>query len=65
VAYVNLELLDPNGHAFRGPHVLHVRATGYGRTALLITGVSLAVLFVGVAIRIMRRRSERAEEPVE
>jgi hypothetical protein len=65
MAYVNLELLDPNGHAFRGPHVLHVRATGYGRTALLITGVSLAVLFVGVAIRVVRRRAERAEESVE
>jgi hypothetical protein len=65
MAYVNLELLDPNGHAFRGPHVLQVRATGYGRTALLITGVSLAVLFVGVAIRVVRRRAERAEESVE
>jgi hypothetical protein len=69
IAYVNLELLTPDGHSFDGPHggphVLHVRATGYGRTALLITGISLAVLFVGVAIRIMRRRAERAEESVE
>jgi hypothetical protein len=65
MAYVNLELLTPGGRAFGGAHVLHVNATGYGRTALLITGVSLAVLFVGVAIRVVRRRAERAEESVE
>jgi hypothetical protein len=65
IAYVNLELLAPDGRAFGGAHVLHVRATGYGRTALLITGISLAVLFVGVAIRVVRRRAERAEESVE
>lgn len=65
MAYVYLELLAPDGRAFGGSHVLHVRATGYGRTALLITGVSLAVLFVGVAYRIMRRRAERPEESVE
>jgi hypothetical protein len=65
IAYVNLELLDPHGHALGGPHVLHVRATGYGRTALLITGISLAVLFVGVGIRVVRRRAERAGESVE
>ncbi len=65
VALVNLELLAPDGRPFGGAHVLRVRATGYGRTALLITGVSLAVLFVGVAIRVARRRAERAEESVE
>jgi hypothetical protein len=65
MAYVNLELLAPDGRAFGGAHVLRVNATGYGRTALLITGVSLAVLFVGVAIRVVRRRAERAEESVE
>jgi uncharacterized protein DUF6049 len=65
IAYVNLELRAPDDLAFRGPHVLHIRATGYGRTALLITGISLAVLFVGVAIRVVRRRAERAEESVE
>jgi Family of unknown function (DUF6049) len=64
VTYVNLELLAPDDRPFGGAHVLHVRATGYGRTALLITGVSLAVLFVGVAIRVVRRRAERAEESV-
>ncbi|WP_285628929.1 DUF6049 family protein [Actinoallomurus iriomotensis] len=66
IAYINLELLTPDGRPFgTGPHVLHVRTTAYGRTALLITGVSLAVLFVGVAIRVVRRRAERAEESVE
>jgi hypothetical protein len=65
IAYVNLELLSPDGRALGGPHVLHVRATGYGQTALLITGISLAVLFVGVGIRVVRRRAERAEESVE
>jgi hypothetical protein len=65
VAYVNVELLTPDGHSFDGAHVVRVNATGYGRTALLITGVSLAVLFVGVAIRMVRRRAERAEESVE
>lgn len=64
MAYVNLQLLTPHDEEFGGPHVLRVRATGYGRTALLITGVSLAVLFVGVAIRVVRRRAERAEESV-
>lgn len=57
VAYVNIELLTPNGDSFGGAHVVRVNATGYGRTALLITGVSLAVLFVGVAIRVVRRKS--------
>ncbi|MFB9830594.1 DUF6049 family protein [Actinoallomurus acaciae] len=66
IAYINLDLLTPDGHPLgTGPHVLHVRTTAYGRTALLITGVSLAVLFVGVAIRVVRRRAERAEESVE
>jgi hypothetical protein len=65
VAYVNVELLTPDGNSFDGAHVVRVNATGYGRTALLITGVSLAVLFVGVAIRMVRRRAERAEESVE
>ncbi|MGH3373890.1 MAG: DUF6049 family protein [Actinoallomurus sp.] len=65
MAYVNIELLTPDGRAFGGAHVVRVNATGYGRTALLITGISLAVLFVGVAIRMVRRRAERAEESVE
>jgi hypothetical protein len=64
-AYVNLQLRTPEGQDFGGAHVLRVNATYYGRTALLITGISLAVLFVGVAIRIVRRRAGRAGESVE
>ena len=65
VAYVNLQLLAPDGRPFGDTRVLQVRATGYGRTALLITGISLAVLFLGVGIRVVRRRAERAEESVD
>lgn len=61
-AYVNLQLLAPDGRPFGDTHVLQVTATGYGRTALLITGVSLAVLFLGVGFRIIRRRRNGAEE---
>lgn len=61
-AYVNLELLAPDNRPFSDTRVLRVNATAYGRTALLITGVSLAVLFLGVGIRVIRRRGEGAEE---
>jgi Family of unknown function (DUF6049) len=61
-AYVNLVLLAPDGRPFSEPRVLQVTATGYGRTALLITGISLAVLFLGVGVRVIRRRGDRAEE---
>lgn len=56
-AYVNLDLLAPDGRPFGATRVLIVRATAYGRTALVITGVSLAVLFLGVGVRILRRRA--------
>jgi Family of unknown function (DUF6049) len=65
MADVYLQLRTPDGQDFGGAHVLRVNASGYGRTALLITGISLAVLFVGVAIRIVRRRADRAGESVE
>jgi hypothetical protein len=65
MADVYLQLRTPKGQDFGGAHVLRVNASGYGRTALLITGISLAVLFVGVAIRIVRRRADRAGESVE
>lgn len=65
IADVYLQLRTPDGRDFGGAHVLRVNATGYGRTALLITGISLAVLFVGVGIRIVRRRADRAGETVE
>lgn len=65
IAYVNIELLAADGRPFGTTRVLRIRANGIGRTALLITGVSLAVLFVGVGFRVIRRRSERAEESVD
>ncbi|MCO6007293.1 DUF6049 family protein [Actinoallomurus purpureus] len=61
-AYVNIQLLAPDGEPFAETRVLRVRATGYGRTALLITGISLAVLFVGVGYRVIRRRGDEAED---
>ncbi|MCO5995101.1 DUF6049 family protein [Actinoallomurus rhizosphaericola] len=60
-AYVYLQLLGPDGQPFTTTRVLQVRATAYGRTALLITGISLAVLFVGVGYRVIRRRGDEAE----
>jgi hypothetical protein len=63
-AYVGIELLTPDGLTFGDTHLLRVNASGYGGTALLITGVSLAVLFLGIGVRVLRRRAERAEESV-
>jgi hypothetical protein len=64
-AKVNVDLLAPDGIPFGKTRVINVRVAGYGRTALLITGISLAVLFLGVGYRVIRRRAERAEEPVD
>ncbi|GAA0347480.1 DUF6049 family protein [Actinoallomurus spadix] len=60
-AQVYLQLLGPDDQPFTTTRVLQVRATAYGRTALLITGISLAVLFVGVGYRVIRRRGDEAE----
>jgi hypothetical protein len=65
IAYVSMELWAPDGQPVGGTHMLRVHTSGFGRTALLITGISLAVLFGGVAYRVIRRRAERAEESVE
>ncbi|GAB3957520.1 DUF6049 family protein [Actinoallomurus acanthiterrae] len=61
-AYVNIDLLGPDDQPITQPLMLQVRATAYARTALLITGISLAVLFVGVGYRVIRRRGEEAED---
>ncbi|MEV5711452.1 DUF6049 family protein [Actinoallomurus sp. NPDC052274] len=61
-AYVYLDLLGPDGQPFTTTAVLQVRATAYGRTALLITGISLAVVCVGVGYRVIRRRGDEAED---
>ncbi|MEV0400633.1 DUF6049 family protein [Actinoallomurus sp. NPDC050550] len=61
-AYVNIDLLGPDGEPITQPLMLQIRATAYAQTALLITGISLAVLFVGVGYRVIRRRGEEAED---
>ncbi|MBX6767903.1 MAG: hypothetical protein IRY90_12255, partial [Actinomadura rubrobrunea] len=51
---VRLRLLTDQGRVFGEDKIITVRTTGYGRLALLITGSSLTVLFVGVGVRAMR-----------
>jgi hypothetical protein len=67
--YTNLalELLAPEQKRKFGKDgedgTITVHTTGYGRMALRITGGALAVLFIGVAVRVLRaRRSNGAEE---
>jgi hypothetical protein len=59
-----LELLAPQQkRKFGEDRSITVHTTGYGRMALLITGSSLAVLFIGVGMRVLRaRRRNGAEE---
>jgi len=61
-ALIDIELLTPEGKAFRPAHTLRINTTGYGPVALLITGGSLAVLFVGVGFRAMRARRRNKME---
>lgn len=59
---VVVELLTPDGKRIGEPTRISVRTTGYGRTALLITGGGLAVLFLGVGARVARaKRRNKAE----
>jgi hypothetical protein len=59
-----LELLAPEQkRKFGEDRSITVHTTGYGRMALLITGGALAVLFIGVGMRVLRaRRRNVAEE---
>ncbi|MGH3389759.1 MAG: DUF6049 family protein, partial [Actinomadura sp.] len=61
---LSLELLAPQPRRkFGQDRSITVHTTGYGRMALLITGGSLAVLFLGVGVRVLRaRRQGEAEE---
>ena len=61
---LSLELLAPQPRRkFGQARSITVHTTGYGRMALLITGGSLAVLFLGVGVRVLRaRRQGEAEE---
>lgn len=53
---VNLALQSRNGKPIGVSRKITVNATGFGRTALLITGGALVVLFLGVGVRVMRAR---------
>lgn len=59
---VVVELLTPGGKPIGEPSEVIVRTTGYGQTALLITGGGLAVLFLGVGMRVARaKRRDKTE----
>jgi hypothetical protein len=65
---LTLELLAPQQNKkFGEDRSITVHTTGYGQMALLITGSALAVLFIGVGMRVLRakRRSgaEGSDEP--
>lgn len=62
-ATVALELLTPEGRQFGAVRTIQVRTTAYGKTAILITGSALAVLFVGVGVRATRARRRRKAQP--
>lgn len=55
VADLYVQLHTPEGKAYGDPVLMKVRATGYGTAALVITAGALAVLFLGVAARVVRR----------
>jgi hypothetical protein len=63
---VRLALLTPQARRPIGVvRQMQVNATGFGRTALLITGGALAVLFLGVGIRVMRARRRKEAEGID
>lgn len=58
-----LELLAPRQKGkFGEDRSITVHTTGYGRMALLITGSSLAVIFIGVGMRVLRARRRNGAE---
>lgn len=59
VGKVYLQLLTPNGKEYGAPVTLKVQPTGYGSTALEVTGGALAVLFLAAAARLIRRSRRR------
>jgi hypothetical protein len=56
VVQLSLMSLERKPHPVGVARQMQVNATGFGRTALLITGGALVVLFLGVGIRVMRAR---------
>lgn len=68
VADVVARLETPEGEPYGEPVNLKIRATGYGSTALAVTGGALGFLFLGVAVRVIRRTlqsrpGDDSEEP--
>jgi hypothetical protein len=59
---VRLSLLTEQGKPLGVVREIRVNATGFGRTAFLITGGALVVLFLGVGTRMMRARRRNGAE---
>jgi hypothetical protein len=58
-------LSTPSGVRYGESVDLTVRSTVYGRTALIITGAATAMLFVAVAVRLLRRARGGKTAPSE
>jgi hypothetical protein len=57
---VTLTLLSRGHKSIGVDRQMQVNATGFGQTALLITGGALVVLFLGVGVRVIRARRRTA-----
>jgi hypothetical protein len=62
---VRLALLSPGRRPIGVVRQMQVNATGFGRTALLITGGALVVLLLGVGVRVLRARRRDDVEDVD
>lgn len=58
-ATVTVQLMTADGRRYGDPVKLVVRTTGYTGIALVIVGAALTVMLAAVALRILRRRSQR------
>jgi hypothetical protein len=62
---VRLALLSQERKPIGVVRQMKVNATGFGQTALLITGGALVVLFLGMGIRVMRARRRNEAEGID
>jgi hypothetical protein len=62
---VELSLLSENRKPLRIDGEIRVNATGFGQTAILITGGALVVLFLGVGTRMIRARRRNGRNGAE
>jgi hypothetical protein len=62
---VTLSLLSENGKPLGVVRVIRVNATGFGQTAILITGGALVVLFLAVGARMIRARRRNGRDEAE